>query len=198
MPVRLGRRPPLPVRHQCGTTSTRSPNQPKGQRPRSATTTARQSGCRIRRRRGNPAKTLRCQFGKKYDVKKVRNNELFFVEEERHVRADNTFSFKSLRFEAPRHLPERAIQVRFQRKDPATRVIVYYKGQRMGQARLLDPVANDRPARRPRPDPGDAAGAVAAPPKAPPPAPTSGPGSAHASGSSPITPQSELSTPHSL
>lgn len=38
------------------------------------------------------------------------NDELFFVEEERHVRADNTFSFKSLRFEAPRHLPDRTIQ----------------------------------------------------------------------------------------
>jgi hypothetical protein len=30
------------------------------------------------------------------------NDELFYIEEERHVRADNTFSFKSLRFEAPR------------------------------------------------------------------------------------------------
>jgi len=72
------------------------------------------------------------------------NDELFFVEEERHVRADNTFSFKSLRFEAPRHLPERTIQIRFQRKDPAGRVVVYYKGERMGEARRLDPVANDR------------------------------------------------------
>ena len=44
------------------------------------------------------------------------NDELFFVEEERHVRADNTFSFKAMRWEAPRHLPDRAIQVRFQRK----------------------------------------------------------------------------------
>ncbi|HEV8490763.1 MAG TPA: DDE-type integrase/transposase/recombinase [Candidatus Angelobacter sp.] len=72
------------------------------------------------------------------------NDELFFVEEERHVRADNTFSFKALRFEAPRHLPDRTIQIRFQRKDPASRVIVYYKGERMGEARRLDPVANDR------------------------------------------------------
>ena len=38
------------------------------------------------------------------------NDELFFVEEERHVRADNTFSFHSLRWEAPRHLPDRAVQ----------------------------------------------------------------------------------------
>lgn len=73
------------------------------------------------------------------------NDELFYIEEERHVRLDNTFSFKSLRFEAPRHLPDRVIQIRFERRRPATRVIVYYKGERMGEARSLDPVANDRP-----------------------------------------------------
>jgi len=72
------------------------------------------------------------------------NDELFFVEEERHVRADNTFSFKALRFEAPRHLPDRAIQIRFQRSQPTGRVVVYYKGERMGEARLLDALANDR------------------------------------------------------
>ena len=53
-------------------------------------------------------------------------------------------SFKSLRFEAPRHLPDRTILIRFERRKPAGRVIVYYKGERMGEARLLDPVANDR------------------------------------------------------
>jgi transposase InsO family protein len=72
------------------------------------------------------------------------NDELFFVEEERHVRADNTFAFKSLRFEAPRHLPDRTIQIRFQRSQPTARVVVYYKGERMGEARSLDAVANDR------------------------------------------------------
>lgn len=72
------------------------------------------------------------------------NDELFFVEEERHVRADNTFAFKSLRWEAPRHLPDRTIHIRFQRSQSAARVVVYYKGERMGEARLLDPVANDR------------------------------------------------------
>lgn len=72
------------------------------------------------------------------------NDELFFVEEERHVRADNTFSFQSIRFEAPRHLPDRTIQVRFERKRPTQRVVVYYKGERMGEARPLNPVANDR------------------------------------------------------
>jgi len=72
------------------------------------------------------------------------NDELFFVEEERHVRADNTFAFKSLRFEAPRHLPDRTIHIRCQRSRPVERVVVYYKGERMGEARRLDPVANDR------------------------------------------------------
>lgn len=72
------------------------------------------------------------------------NDELFFVEEERHVRADNTFSFKSLRWEAPRHLPDRTIHIRFQRSQPAGRVVVYYKGERMGEARLLNATANDR------------------------------------------------------
>ena len=72
------------------------------------------------------------------------NDELFFVEEERHVRADNTFSFKSLRWEAPRHLPERTIHIRFQRSQSTSRVVVYYKGERMGEARLLNAIANDR------------------------------------------------------
>jgi putative transposase len=74
------------------------------------------------------------------------NDELFYVEEDRHVRADNTFFFKSIRFEAPRHLPDRTVQIRFQRKAPACRLIVYYKGERMGEAKPLDALANDRPA----------------------------------------------------
>ena len=99
------------------------------------------------------------------------NDELFFVEEDRHVRADNTFSFQSRRWESPRHLPERTVQVRFQRKAPTTRVIVYYKGERMGEARPLDPVANDRPPKGAGADPDSAPGTVAARPKDGPPAP---------------------------
>lgn len=72
------------------------------------------------------------------------NDELFFVEEDRHVRADNTFSFKSVRFESPRHLPDRTIQVRFERRRPTHRVVVFYKGERMGEARPLNAIANDR------------------------------------------------------
>ena len=82
------------------------------------------------------------------------NDELFFVEEQRHVRADNTFSFQGTRYEAPRHLPDRTIQVRFERQRPTQRVVVYYKGQRLGEARRLNPVANDRkPSTRNSPQP---------------------------------------------
>jgi hypothetical protein len=59
-------------------------------------------------------------------------------------RSAAVISFKALRFEAPRHLPDRTIQIRFERRKPAGRVVVYYKGERMGEARLLDAVANDR------------------------------------------------------
>jgi len=72
------------------------------------------------------------------------NDELFFVEEERLVRADNTFSFKAVRFEAPRHLPDRTVQVRFERKQPTRRLVVYSKGERMGEARPVNLIANDR------------------------------------------------------
>jgi len=71
------------------------------------------------------------------------NEELFFVEEDRTVLADNTFSFKRTRFEAPRDLRSRKIQVRYHRA-ACTRVIVYYKGERMGEARPVDFSANDR------------------------------------------------------
>lgn len=112
------------------------------------------------------------------------NDELFFVEEDRATRADNTFSFKGRRFEAPRHLPERAIQVRFERlraSGPAPRVIVYYKGERMGEARPLDMLVNDR-----RPPGGKIVSvsliqsAPASPPPTPEPSPAGTPGAAPA------------------
>ena len=73
------------------------------------------------------------------------NEELFFIEEDRVVTADNTFPFKRVRYETPRHLAGRKIQVRYERKRPLRKVVVYYHGERMGEARPLDPVANDRP-----------------------------------------------------
>lgn len=44
-------------------------------------------------------------------------DELFFVEEPRKVRADNTFEPKKLRYEAPRDLRNRVIGARFKRQD---------------------------------------------------------------------------------
>ena len=76
------------------------------------------------------------------------SEELFFVEEDRVVKADNTFSFHNVRYEVPRRLPSRKIQVRFARKRPHECVAVYYKGERMGRAHPVDFVANDRPARQ--------------------------------------------------
>jgi transposase InsO family protein len=71
------------------------------------------------------------------------SDELFFVEQDRSVLADNTFSLKNTRFEAPRDLRNRKVQVRFDRLH-FERAIVYYKGERMGEARPVDFVANDR------------------------------------------------------
>lgn len=71
------------------------------------------------------------------------NDELFYIESERSVRADNTFSLKGKRYEAPADLHSRKIQVRYDRLQPDT-VIVYYKGLRIGVARVVDFLANDR------------------------------------------------------
>jgi transposase InsO family protein len=71
------------------------------------------------------------------------NDELFFVEQDRSVLADNTFSLNNVRFECPRDLRNRKVQVRFDRKR-FSRAVVFYKGERMGEARPLDRVANDR------------------------------------------------------
>jgi putative transposase len=89
------------------------------------------------------------------DLKRVRylppsevNDELFFVEESRKVLADNTFSLRAVRFEAPRDLRGCEIQVRFDRKHAdveSLRVVVFYKSERMGEARPVDFLANDRP-----------------------------------------------------
>jgi len=86
------------------------------------------------------------------DLKRIRflpvceaNDELFYLEEDRLVRADNTFSLKKIRFEPPADLHDRQIQVRFDRKNfSPDRVVVYYKAQRIGPARPVDFTANDR------------------------------------------------------
>jgi hypothetical protein len=69
------------------------------------------------------------------------NDELFYAEESRTVKKDNTFSFDAKRYEAPVDLRSKQIQIRFDRhhKD---RIIVYYKNERTGEANLLDLYAN--------------------------------------------------------
>ena len=74
------------------------------------------------------------------------NDELFYVEQSRTVRKDNTFSVGAVRYEGPRDLSGRQIEVRFNRAMPE-RIVVFYKGERMGEATRLDFLANDRPPR---------------------------------------------------
>ena len=69
------------------------------------------------------------------------NDELFFAEETRTIKKDNTFSFKGKRYETPVDLREKQIHIRFERSK-AARVVIYYKGQRMGEAKPLDLIAN--------------------------------------------------------
>ena len=69
--------------------------------------------------------------------------ELFMLEDTRKVRIDNTFSFNARRYEAPRDMRGKTITIRYHRHTgfpPA----VYEDGVRLGDATLLDPVANDR------------------------------------------------------
>ena len=82
------------------------------------------------------------------DLKRVRflppseaNDELFFAQETRKVKKDNTFSFKNIRFETPVDLRDKQIEVRYERSKYNV-VIIYYKGERMGVAKPLDAIAN--------------------------------------------------------
>ncbi len=73
----------------------------------------------------------------------VANDELFYAEEKRTVKKDNTFSFKNIRYEPDADLRNRQITIRFDR-NRTDKVIVYYKDHRIGEAQRLDPVANSR------------------------------------------------------
>jgi transposase InsO family protein len=71
------------------------------------------------------------------------SDELFYAEAERKVKKDNTFSFAGRRYETPIDLRDKTIQLRFDRRRlKTTPVIIYWKGQRLGAARLLDAVTN--------------------------------------------------------
>ena len=71
------------------------------------------------------------------------NDELFYAEATRKVKKDNTFSFLGRRYETPVDLHDKEIQLRYdRRRQDNVAVVIYYKGQRLGAARLLDAVAN--------------------------------------------------------
>ncbi len=87
------------------------------------------------------------------DLKHVRHlsdnpfsDELFLLESTRKVRADNTFSYDSIRYEAPRDLRNTTITIRHHRPGAAHGCppVVYQNGERLGEAVKLDMVANDR------------------------------------------------------
>jgi hypothetical protein len=85
------------------------------------------------------------------DLKRLRfldpidaNEELFYVEKDRSVMKDNTFQVDNKRYEAPVDLRSRKVQIRYN-KAKIERVIVFYNGDRMGEANLLDLYGNDRP-----------------------------------------------------
>jgi putative transposase len=69
-------------------------------------------------------------------------DEFFYNEEDRQVLKDNTFSFQSIRYEAPAYLYGKKIQVRFDRSKKASPVIVYYKGERIGEAKPVNFIEN--------------------------------------------------------
>jgi len=80
------------------------------------------------------------------------NDELFYAEAARKVKKDNTFSFAGRRYETPVDLHDKAIQLRYdRRRHDTTAVVIYYKGQRLGAARLLDAVANGLARRKEQP-----------------------------------------------
>ncbi len=82
------------------------------------------------------------------DLKRIRflnpcdnNDYLFFTEETRKVKKDNTFSLFNTRYEAPRDVRTKKIQVRFDRFKQ-DKVLVFYKGMHLGEAHPVDFIAN--------------------------------------------------------
>lgn len=72
------------------------------------------------------------------------NDELFYAERTRTVKADNTFSFEGRRYEAPRDVRSREIVVRYDPGNEEAPLVVYLGVDRLGEARALDPILNDR------------------------------------------------------
>ena len=71
------------------------------------------------------------------------NDELFYAEDTRKVKKDNTFSFKNERYEPDSDLRNKTITIRFDR-NRLDRIIVYYKTRRIGLAEKLNLIANSQ------------------------------------------------------
>ena len=63
--------------------------------------------------------------------------EVFFIEHDRKVSKVNVFSINNQQYECPVDLRTKTIQVRYDRTRH-DRFIVYFKGQRMGEAMALN------------------------------------------------------------
>jgi putative transposase len=72
------------------------------------------------------------------------SEEFFYNEEDRVVLKDNTFSFQNKRYEAPAYLHAKKIQIRFDRHRDNSPVIVYFKGDRIGEANIVNFIANSK------------------------------------------------------
>lgn len=67
----------------------------------------------------------------------VFSEETFFIEEDRKVSKTNVFSINSQKYECPVDLREKTVQVRYDRSR-RDRFVVYFDGQRMGEASVLN------------------------------------------------------------
>jgi len=72
------------------------------------------------------------------------SDELFLLESTRKVRVDNTFSFNAARYEAPCDMRNTTIVIRHHREGIGFAPVVYQDGRRLGEATLIDFIANDR------------------------------------------------------
>lgn len=80
-----------------------------------------------------------------YLAPSTHSEEIFYLETTRSVKADNTFSFKGICFEAPIDFRNRKITIRYNRLvSGIPEVIVYIGSERIGPAEPVDYISNDR------------------------------------------------------
>lgn len=70
--------------------------------------------------------------------------ELFYLERDARIRTDNTFQYKKIRYEAPRDVRNQTVTIRYDRDNSAVYPIIYFNGERLGEALPVDFLHNDR------------------------------------------------------